>query len=57
MILLGLTGPIGHGKTTFADALAKIEPTTVHLETSITRAKRTGQQAAAELERTLRTAS
>jgi hypothetical protein len=34
MILLGMTGPIGHGKTTFANALAQIEPSTVHLETS-----------------------
>lgn len=34
MILLGMTGPIGHGKTTFAAALAELEPTTVHLETS-----------------------
>ncbi len=33
-MLLGMTGPIGHGKTTFADALAELEPTTVHLETS-----------------------
>lgn len=35
MILLGMTGPIGHGKTTFADALAEIEPTTIHMETSM----------------------
>jgi hypothetical protein len=30
-----MTGPIGHGKTTFAEALAELEPTTVHLETSM----------------------
>lgn len=35
MILLGMTGPIGHGKTTLANALAKLEPNTVHLETSM----------------------
>ncbi len=35
MILLGMTGPIGHGKTTFAEALQKIEPTAVHLESSL----------------------
>ncbi len=34
MIILGMTGPIGHGKTTFAEALAELEPTTIHLETS-----------------------
>ncbi len=34
MIILGMTGPIGHGKTTFAEALAELEPSTVHLETS-----------------------
>lgn len=33
MILIGLTGPISHGKTTFANALKEIEPTTVFLET------------------------
>lgn len=32
MILLGITGPIGHGKSTFADALAKLEPSVVELE-------------------------
>lgn len=35
MILLGMTGPIGHGKTTFADALTQLEPSTVHLESSM----------------------
>ncbi|MEO8863175.1 MAG: hypothetical protein ABI354_02525 [Candidatus Saccharimonadales bacterium] len=34
MIIIGMTGPIGHGKTTFSDALAELEPTTVHLESS-----------------------
>lgn len=35
MILLGMTGPIGHGKSTLADALAKIEPETAHFESSL----------------------
>jgi hypothetical protein len=35
MILLGMTGPIGHGKTTFADALAKLIPKTEHFESSL----------------------
>jgi energy-coupling factor transporter ATP-binding protein EcfA2 len=35
MIILGMTGPIGHGKTTFANALADIIPATVHLESSL----------------------
>lgn len=35
MIILGMTGPIGHGKTTFADALAELEPSTVHFESSL----------------------
>lgn len=35
MIILGMTGPIGHGKTTFAAALAKLEPETVHFESSL----------------------
>lgn len=35
MQILGITGPIGHGKTTLADMLAKSEPTTVQTETSI----------------------
>ena len=32
MLLLGMTGPIGHGKTTFADALAALVPHTCRLE-------------------------
>lgn len=35
MIILGMTGPIGHGKTTFADALAELVPSTVHFESSL----------------------
>lgn len=35
MIVIGMTGPIGHGKTTFADALTVLEPSTVHLESSL----------------------
>ncbi len=35
MIIIGMTGPIGHGKTTFADALAALEPATVHFESSL----------------------
>ena len=35
MIILGMTGPIGHGKTTFADALTALEPSTVHFESSL----------------------
>lgn len=35
MILLGMTGPIGHGKTTFAEALSKLEPSTAHFESSL----------------------
>lgn len=35
MILLGMTGPISHGKTTFARALEELEPKTIHLESSI----------------------
>lgn len=34
MLIVGLTGPIGHGKSTFADALAEYEPSTVHFESS-----------------------
>ena len=30
-----MTGPIGHGKTTFASALAELEPKTIHLESSM----------------------
>ncbi|MDZ7785693.1 MAG: hypothetical protein U5L95_01045 [Candidatus Saccharibacteria bacterium] len=35
MIVLGMTGPISHGKTTFAEALEELEPKTIHLESSI----------------------
>lgn len=35
MIIIGMTGPIGHGKSTFADALATLEPSTVHFESSL----------------------
>lgn len=35
MIILGMTGPIGHGKTTFADALSDLVPATVHFESSL----------------------
>ncbi len=35
MLLIGMTGPIGHGKSTFASALMKIEPNTEHLESSL----------------------
>lgn len=35
MLLIGMTGPISHGKTTFANALAKLEPLTIHLESSL----------------------
>ena len=34
MIILGMTGPIGHGKTTFAEVLSVLEPNTVHFESS-----------------------
>ncbi len=34
MYIIGITGPIGHGKTSFAEALAKLVPVTVLLETS-----------------------
>ncbi len=30
-----MTGPIGHGKTTFADAMTAMEPSTVHFESSL----------------------
>lgn len=30
-----MTGPISHGKTTFAAALAELEPLTIHLESSL----------------------
>lgn len=32
MVFIGITGPIGHGKSTFADAIADVEPSTLHLE-------------------------
>lgn len=35
MIVLGMTGPIGHGKTTLAHALADMESSTVHFESSM----------------------
>lgn len=35
VILIGMTGPIGHGKSTFASALAELEPTTKRLESSL----------------------
>lgn len=35
MLILGITGPIGHGKSTFAEALAEYEPSTVHFESSM----------------------
>lgn len=35
MIIIGMTGPIGHGKTTFADSLAEQEASTVHFESSL----------------------
>ena len=34
MIVIGMTGPIGHGKSTFAKALNDLEPSLVHLESS-----------------------
>lgn len=34
MIILGLTGPIGHGKSSFADTLLKLEPSALHFESS-----------------------
>ena len=33
MIIVGITGPIGHGKTTFARALAALEPKSEAIET------------------------
>jgi energy-coupling factor transporter ATP-binding protein EcfA2 len=35
MILVGMTGPIGHGKSTFASALKQLEPASEHLESSL----------------------
>lgn len=34
MLIIGIGGPIGHGKSTFADTLAEYEPSTVHFESS-----------------------
>lgn len=35
MILVGFTGPIGHGKSTFAEALHSLEPSYAHFESSM----------------------
>jgi hypothetical protein len=35
MIVIGFTGPIGHGKSTFSAALHKLEPSFIHLESSM----------------------
>jgi hypothetical protein len=35
MIVIGMTGPISHGKTTFANAIMDLEPHTIHLESSL----------------------
>lgn len=35
MLIIGMTGPIGHGKTTFAKGLENIVPETTHLESSL----------------------
>jgi energy-coupling factor transporter ATP-binding protein EcfA2 len=35
MIVIGMTGPIGHGKSTFANALKKLEPNSAHFESSL----------------------
>lgn len=35
MILLGMSGPISHGKSTFAAAIMELEPHTIHLESSL----------------------
>lgn len=34
MIILGICGPIGHGKTTLADYFSTLEPDSIHLESS-----------------------
>jgi hypothetical protein len=34
MIIIGLTGPIGHGKSSFAETLLKLEPNSLHFESS-----------------------
>ena len=35
MEIIGLTGPIKHGKTTFANAVEVIDPTALHIETGL----------------------
>jgi hypothetical protein len=35
MLIFGMTGPIGHGKSTFAKAIKEIEPQTVRIESSM----------------------
>src|SRR5258708_35403396 len=35
MIVIGMTGPIGHGKSTFADSILQIETTAKRLESSM----------------------
>lgn len=35
MIIIGMTGPIGHGKSTLAKALQKLEPSSIHFESSM----------------------
>jgi len=35
VITLGMTGPIGHGKSTFAKAVKTLEPSSVHFESSM----------------------
>lgn len=35
MILIGMTGPIGHGKSTLANAFLEIEPSTIRIESSM----------------------
>lgn len=32
MVIIGLTGPIGHGKSSFAEYITKLEPTALHFE-------------------------
>lgn len=35
MLIIGMTGPIGHGKSTFAKAIKRLEPESVHFESSM----------------------
>jgi len=35
MLIFGMTGPIGHGKSTFAKAIKELEPSTVRFESSM----------------------